>query len=366
MRLNLESYKKGKEFLLKLKDELYLGYLSDDVFVDAIQYFIEKKITKRQIQIITKHINNRNFDKYVLEKAVEFQKLNKDKKLTYNVEYISLRNNISISDAEKYVEDFKKKKSTCLENFIAKHGEKVGREKFEKFQKTSASSSSDEWFQRKFGENWKQKKKERFQNNGRSKEYWKKLGYSDETAKKLVSEFQKLNSGVHKEYYEKLGLTDDEISLIFLEINEKKGLHCRNRKLLIEKYGDDWLIEYEKNHARYREQMENAGVWIKLSLLDEFVKYKKLCWFYTNQSITKYDINDIEKRSKEFHLDHMFSIKAGFLNSIPPEIIGSIVNLQIIPKIENCKKRDGCSITKNKLIKSYKEYINENSKNRKV
>ena len=55
----------------------------------------------------------------------------------------------------------------------------------------------------------------------------------------------------------------------------------------------------------------------------------------------------------------------GFINDIDPKIIGSIVNIEIIPSKINSSKRENCSITKNKLIKEYKKFKenNESKKN---
>ena len=45
----------------------------------------------------------------------------------------------------------------------------------------------------------------------------------------------------------------------------------------------------------------------------------------------------------------MFSIKSGFINNINPKIIGNIENLNLIPRLENIKKRDNNSLTYNEL-----------------
>jgi len=57
-------------------------------------------------------------------------------------------------------------------------------------------------------------------------------------------------------------------------------------------------------------------------------------------------------RGKEYELDHMFSITEGFLQEIPPEIIGHFANLELIPKETNRTKRTKCSITKEELYEA--------------
>jgi hypothetical protein len=59
------------------------------------------------------------------------------------------------------------------------------------------------------------------------------------------------------------------------------------------------------------------------------------------------------------HLDHIFSIKGGFMNNVPPEIIASICNLRFISYEENISKHDKCHIELNTLLELHK-----NSKNK--
>jgi hypothetical protein len=51
-----------------------------------------------------------------------------------------------------------------------------------------------------------------------------------------------------------------------------------------------------------------------------------------------------------YQIDHKLSINFGFLNSIPPYIIGNINNLEMLPWKDNIIKRDKCSMTFNELI----------------
>ena len=69
-------------------------------------------------------------------------------------------------------------------------------------------------------------------------------------------------------------------------------------------------------------------------------------------------------RSKQFQLDHKYSIKMGFINDIPAEIVGSIVNLEILPGTLNASKKEKCSITKQHLLNQYKIF-KENHENQK-
>ena len=59
-------------------------------------------------------------------------------------------------------------------------------------------------------------------------------------------------------------------------------------------------------------------------------------------------------RGTDYELDHKFSKTAGFINNVPPEVIGHYANLELIPKNENRSKRTKCSITLRKLYESIK------------
>lgn len=63
------------------------------------------------------------------------------------------------------------------------------------------------------------------------------------------------------------------------------------------------------------------------------------------------------KRSKKgYHIDHLFSIKQGFLQNIPIEIITHPCNLQMMYYKDNIKKQDDCWISKNDLLNNIISY----------
>ena len=95
--------------------------------------------------------------------------------------------------------------------------------------------------------------------------------------------------------------------------------------------------------------------------IDEYYNRKSKLWIYTNNvwKITNTQrINTLinyDKRGKcvipgAYQLDHKYSIYAGFVNNIDPNIIGNIKNLQFIPWLDNTRKGHTCSITIENLI----------------
>ena len=96
------------------------------------------------------------------------------------------------------------------------------------------------------------------------------------------------------------------------------------------------------------------GIAIPKDQKDPFVLYKDEVMKFTLRSWKKYQsmINPTGlPRGKEYELDHMYSIFQGFMDKIPPEVIGNQHNLRLIPKFDNRSKRVKCSITLEELLR---------------
>lgn len=112
---------------------------------------------------------------------------------------------------------------------------------------------------------------------------------------------------------------------------KNKGRRCRQ---CYEKNKYDTAIKYKEGYIEYRFLVEQ----------ETRKSYK------SNKNII--DPNGIG-RSKQYHLDHKYSIYQGFIDNIKPEIIGSIHNLQILPFNKNISKGSDCSITRGELLHEY-------------
>lgn len=318
------------------------------------------KIDSRSLRKSFEDTPPERFDLEVIKKYVSYVFLYPNKrKVQYEPEYWMYRRNISYDEAVELIKQNKIDNGQTKEAFIKRHGEERGLEMYEKFRLTSAYSSSDEWFKEKYGETWEEEKAYAMKRKSkRTVEYWTYRGYSLEDAKIEVSKYQRSTSGVHREYYRQKGYSEDEISVILSKIDKKKLNHKRNTNYLREKYPDTWQEIYLEVSEKYRKRMEELGVWIENDIVDDFKKYKTLVIRYTNQSLLFYGetIENLELRSREFQLDHKYSIKMGFINNIPAEIIGSIVNLEMLPGSINGSKQHKCSITKTHLLTEYKKF----------
>jgi hypothetical protein len=92
--------------------------------------------------------------------------------------------------------------------------------------------------------------------------------------------------------------------------------------------------------------------------IKEFKKYEKIVRLNTSKNYRKYkDIinpkNLILKRGHN-NLDHKYSISQGFIDKVPPKIISSVENLEILTEQENLIKGKKCSIILSELIEKTK------------
>lgn len=128
------------------------------------------------------------------------------------------------------------------------------------------------------------------------------------------------------------------------EIKEK----IRTTKLIKDENGlNSW--------DRARISNENKGKWMPLEEWSEFKLYLRDVWNITKQQSLDV-LENFEKRGRnsgEYHIDHKYSIFQGFKDNIPAEIIGSIVNLEMLESRENMSKNIKCSVTKEELYESY-------------
>ena len=92
--------------------------------------------------------------------------------------------------------------------------------------------------------------------------------------------------------------------------------------------------------------------WTRPEDRDPFKLYQELVRRKTDVNYNKhfYLIENAKKRNRDFHLDHKYSIKSGFDNNIPIDVISHYTNLEIINGRVNESKGTSNSITLNELI----------------
>ena len=122
----------------------------------------------------------------------------------------------------------------------------------------------------------------------------------------------------------------------------------------LERYGFEYPLQSPKISENLRTKMEQEGKWIPENLLTETQLYYKQVIKYTNNQplLTLENYNNRGRAGIEgaYHIDHKISIKYGFVNSIPPYIIGNINNLEMLPWYDNIYKSSNCSINITDLL----------------
>lgn len=78
-------------------------------------------------------------------------------------------------------------------------------------------------------------------------------------------------------------------------------------------------------------------------------KFSEISWKSKHLKIDKLG----RERSRDMHLDHVYSIYEGFNNNIPPYIIGHWTNLQILNGSANSSKGTKCGQTKEELLENF-------------
>jgi len=171
--------------------------------------------------------------------------------------------------------------------------------------------------------------------------------YLEKRKKTLESKYGNLYNKViqenrEKSMNEKYGVYN---SFQILEIKKKR------KKTLKEKYGSEKFNNPDKTRIT---RIKN-GTQINDEIIKEFIDYKKVA---TNRTITIYNNNkelinpkNLKRSKKDYHIDHIYSLKQGFLNNIPVEIITHPCNLHMINYKDNLIKQDNCWIEIEDLLK---------------
>jgi len=156
---------------------------------------------------------------------------------------------------------------------------------------------------------------------------------------------------------------------IFHEISEeyrKKG--CKTKIQITRSINSQNLQTKQKkekvDYKKFRSELEN--VMRKKFIYKSYNEYKKRVYSLTEENVAKNrkKILDIHLRGKQYHLDHKFSIYAGWKSKILPELLAHVYNLEIVPAKYNTDiKNKNCSLSLKKLIFYNFEFCNRLIKN---
>jgi hypothetical protein len=125
---------------------------------------------------------------------------------------------------------------------------------------------------------------------------------------------------------------------------EKYGVDNVSKSTIIKSQLSTIRYEYWKNKRRTTEQELTRTT------------YRRDVARYTDRSYKafKHIIDPTNSRSKNWHIDHKFSISEGYKNNIDPAIIGHVSNLRMLDRHTNCViKNSKCSITLIELLTAF-------------
>ena len=117
------------------------------------------------------------------------------------------------------------------------------------------------------------------------------------------------------------------------------------------------INEKKRIYTQQKKTCVKRGLWKDTSDKTNLELYYEKVKYFTNRSYyISYKIinpNNFKRERFGYHLDHKFSKLEGYRQNIPPYIIGSPANLELLWWKKNNAKRTKCSITKEELFGSY-------------
>jgi hypothetical protein len=122
------------------------------------------------------------------------------------------------------------------------------------------------------------------------------------------------------------------------------------------------LLKDIRNSEWFKQLQISKGNWKDRSNLKEIENYYFNVYKITEFNLSKHGTHKFgvgweSKRSiKDHHIDHIYPIIKSYYLGIPPELVGNIENLELMPFTENLKK--GVSIIK--IPNHIKTWLNEN------
>ncbi len=178
-------------------------------------------------------------------------------------------------------------------------------------------------------------------NSHKGKATWNK-GLTKETNKILLSMSNKRQGFTHSIESRK-------------KISDSSKMHWENPEYA-RKVKDG--VKANRSVEKWRNTMESLGYFTPLENRSDVKRYYILVWRFTRKNDLTKLLNYSQLHGRNgiegaWQLDHKYSISEGYRNNIPPEIIGSIHNLEYISAIKNNKKKHRCSISKEILMELY-------------
>lgn len=116
---------------------------------------------------------------------------------------------------------------------------------------------------------------------------------------------------------------------------------------------------YEQYRKNWYNAMIKIGKFHDPEILEGYEEFRRRVRLETQKTLDRwgsaigYDSEMFQRERKV--IDHKYSIKEGFLNQVPVNVLSHICNLQVMSFVDNAKKGAGCSVLMEELL----EYIHD-------
>jgi len=157
----------------------------------------------------------------------------------------------------------------------------------------------------------------------------------------------------------------DMKSLIGVENSSQlQSVKDKKKQLSIEKYGVDNVSKSKEIKNLLSEK--RTDYWNQLYKDKNFtsdglsrIEYRKKCQQYLNTQYkrNKHILDPENKRGKDWHIDHIYSVSDGFINNVPINVVSDISNLQLISAKDNYRKFYASGKTIEQLYEDYNQAV---------
>jgi hypothetical protein len=202
---------------------------------------------------------------------------------------------------------------------------------------------------------YKEKKKEANLQKWGVDHHWK----LEEIKEKRVSTWQK-NYGVSNPF--EAEAIKEKIKIVCVDRHGSENpfsseeIKLKIKKTCLERYGVEHVSRSQEIHKKQLEAQVGMNYDFYYNVfLEKFEAYKRQVWAETRKQPIE-NLENFDKRERTgYHLDHIYSIRQGFIDDVKPEIIGSICNLRMITSKENISKYTKCDISLEELLEVYEK-----------
>ena len=144
---------------------------------------------------------------------------------------------------------------------------------------------------------------------------------------------------------------------------KSENVRKKHKETCIIRYGVDNPSKSKVVTSKIRKSRISSGDWTADEDRTDLEKYrlevKKISARSYHDHYYKINPDNLSRSRFKYHLDHIFSVKEGFLQGIDPKIIGSIVNLQLLPLRDNIVKGQKSWIKLDELLTRFNDLDDE-------